>query len=366
MILSKLNYYENEDKNNYWEIKDLSFNKINLIIGLNATGKTRLVRVISGFAKIISRKSKFLNGNWNLEFFNNETKYQYILQIDKGLVKTEEIKVGKRIVLKRSSENGEIYSETSGKRQKINPPNNALVLHIRRDTKEYSFFEEFISWAENFIGYNFTSVRPNNISIPIDPDNTELFDDLGATPYILKKMLVNQQDIKSIKRYLEDIDYPVDDINVKSLMQANLSREVLLTKIKERDLKCEIDQTQMSQGMFRAIALIIILQQLIRVNRSCTVVIDDIGEGLDYSRSTNLIKLMVSKLVKSNIQLILTSNHRFIINAIDLKYLNILDRKGQVVKSYNYQNDKSLFEDFKFTGLNNFDMFTGKMYDNGK
>ncbi len=366
MILSKLSYYENKDKDNYWEIKDLCFNKINLIIGLNATGKTRLVRVISGFAKIVSRKSKFLNGNWNLEFVNNEIKYQYILQINKGLVKTEKIKVDNRIVLKRSNENGEIYSEISGKKQKINPPNNALVLHIRRDIKEYSFFEEFISWAENFIGYNFTSVRPNNISIPIDPDNIELFDDLGATPYILKKMLVNKQDIKSIKQYLEDINYPVDDINVKSLMQANLSREVLLTKIKERDLKCEIDQTQMSQGMFRAIALIIILQQLIRANRSCTVVIDDIGEGLDYERSTKLIKLLVNKIAKSKIQLIVTSNHRFMINAVELKYLNILERKGQIVKSFNYRNSKKLFDDFKYTGLNNFDLFTGKMYDNGK
>ena len=179
-------------------------------------------------------------------------------------------------------------------------------------------------------------------------------------------MLVDEQDIASIKQYLQEIDYPIDYINVKSLMQANLSTEVLLTTIKEKDLKCEIDQTQMSQGMFRAIALIIIMQQLIRLNRSCTVIIDDIGEGLDYKRSTKLIKLLVSKMVNSNIQLIVTSNHRFMINAIDLKYLNILDRVGHKVKSYNYQNSKQLFEDFKFTGLNNFDLFTGKMYDNGK
>ena len=366
MILSKLSYYENKDKDNYWEIKDLNFNKINLIIGLNSTGKTRLVSVISVFAKIISRKSRLFNGSWTLEFANKGKIYKYDLQIDNGLVKTEKIQIDKKTVLIRNGEYGEIYSEIQKEQQIINPPKNALVLHVRRDTKEYSFFEEFINWAENFIGYNFTNARPNKISVPIGPNQTELFDDLGATPYILKRMLVDEQDIASIKQYLQEIDYPIDYINVKSLMQANLSTEVLLTTIKEKDLKCEIDQTQMSQGMFRAIALIIIIQQLIRLNRYCTVIIDDIGEGLDYKRSTKLIKLLVSKMVNSNIQLIVTSNHRFMINAVDIKYLNILDRVGHVVKSYNYQNNNQLFEDFKFTGLNNFDLFTGKMYDNGK
>ncbi len=365
MIISKLSYYENRKKNNFWEIKDLCFNKINLVIGLNSTGKTRLVRVISAFAKIISRKSKLLNGNWDLEFKDDRHIYNYILSIEKGKVKREEITIDGIKKLLRTGTECSIYSEIDNETHIINPPNNTLVLHVRRDTKEYSFFENFIKWSENFNGYNFTNVKPNNISVPIDPNQTEFFDDLGATPYILKKMLLNKEDIDQIKEYLSLIDYPIDSINVKSIMQSNLSTEVLLTTIKEKDLNCEIDQTQMSQGMFRAIALVIIIQQLIKLDKSCTIIIDDIGEGLDYQRSKKIIKLLVSKIKNTNIQLIVTSNHRFMINSVDLKYLNILDRIGQTVKSYNYKNSKKLFDDFRYTGLNNFDLFTGKMYGNG-
>ena len=365
MILSKLSYFENMGKDNFWKIQDLCFNKINLVIGLNATGKTRLVRVISAFANIMSRKSRLLNGNWDIEFNDNNIIYYYQLSIEKGFVKSETIKINEKIVLNRSYDSCMVFSEIDKTQKEINPPNDALVLHVRRDKKEYSYFEKFITWAETFLGYNFTNARPNNISIPLNSNKPELFDDLGATPYLLKNLLVDKDDIKCITKYLYEIGYPIDSINVKSTMQANLSTEVLLTTIKESDLDCEIDQTQMSQGMFRAIAIIIIMQQLIKTKRSCSVIIDDIGEGLDSERATKLIKLLIRKIKNTNIQLIITSNHRFLINSVELKYLNILERKGQIVKSYNYHNSKKLFDDFKYTGLNNFDMFTGKMYENG-
>jgi len=365
MILTKLNYYENKNKENYWEIKDLNFNMLNLIVGLNATGKTRLVRVISALAKIITRKSKLLNGNWNVEFKNNGETYKYELQIDNGLVIYEEIKIGRRIVLIRNDEKGKIYSITKDKKIIINPPNNALTLHVRRDVKEFSFFEDFYNWSDNFIGYNFTNVRPNQIAIPMDADHFEYFENLNSTPYILKKLLNDEKSIKRILDDLEEIGYPLERINVKSLIQPNIPKEILITIIKEKALNCEIDQTQMSQGMFRTLALVIIFEHLIKLQKPCTVIIDDIGEGLDYERSTNLTKILIEKIKNSKIQLIITSNHRFLINAVDLKYLNLLERKGHFVESFNYMNSKKLFDDFKYTGLNNFDLFTGKMYKNG-
>lgn len=92
------------------------------------------------------------------------------------------------------------------------------------------------------------------------------------------------------------------------------------------------------------------------------MVIDDLGEGLDYERSTKITKLLFEKIKEARLQLIVTSNDRFLINAVDIKYLNLLERSAHVVTSYNYNNSKEKFEEFEFAGLNNFDFFAGKMY----
>ncbi len=83
---------------------------------------------------------------------------------------------------------------------------------------------------------------------------------------------------------------------------------------------------------------------------------------MDYQRSSKIIELLIDKLDKSQIQLIATSNDRFLINAVDLKKLNLLERKGHFIFSYNYQNNKEKFDEFIYTGLSNFDFFSGKMY----
>ncbi len=61
--------------------------------------------------------------------------------------------------------------------------------------------------------------------------------------------------------------------------------------------------------------------------------------------------------------MIITSNDRFLINAIDLSCVNLLKREGHVVKAFNKRNNKKAFKEFKYTGLNNFDFFSGEFYD---
>jgi ABC-type lipoprotein export system ATPase subunit len=51
-------------------------------------------------------------------------------------------------------------------------------------------------------------------------------------------------------------------------------------------------------------------------NKLTCVLIDDIGEGLDYERSSNLIKLLLKKMKKESIQLIMSTNDRFVMNNI--------------------------------------------------
>ena len=86
--------------------------------------------------------------------------------------------------------------------------------------------------------------------------------------------------------------------------------------VKEEELSSETEQNDISQGMFRALSLIIQLNYLAISSKPSCILIDDIGEGLDHERSCALIDLLISKAKKSQIQLIMTTNDRFVMNKV--------------------------------------------------
>jgi len=265
-------------------------------------------------------------------------------------------------IVNRKNDSGKIFSYTLNKKIDINPPLEELTLHVRRDTKEFPFFEELLKWADNLLGYRFTAARPDHIVMPINPENDDYLEDLAATPYLLQKSLDDNNFIKNIIKDFSEIGYPIEKVYVNSKMITGLPNEIITSVVKEKDLSCQTEQTKMSQGMFRAFSLIVIIEYLLKHQKECTVIIDDLGEGLDFERSSKLTKLLINKIKNSKIQLIITSNDRFLINSIDLKYLTLLERNAHIIESYNYFNNKKLFDEFKYTGLNNFDLFSGKLY----
>ncbi|HNM06846.1 MAG TPA: hypothetical protein PKK05_28270, partial [Leptospiraceae bacterium] len=94
-----------------------------------------------------------------------------------------------------------------------------------------------------------------------------------------------------------------------------------------------------------------------------TLLIDDIGEGLDYERSKNLIKKIEEICRDANFQVIMTSNDRYVMNAVDIKNWSIAVRGGQEIRFVNYQNSKGQFDDFTQLGLSNFDFFSGNFFE---
>jgi len=66
----------------------------------------------------------------------------------------------------------------------------------------------------------------------------------------------------------------------------------------------------------------------------------------------------MSKAMENNIQLIMSTNDRFVMNNVPLKYWSVIVRKGNIVRIYNYRNSREVFEDFELTGLSNFDFYS--------
>lgn len=156
--------------------------------------------------------------------------------------------------------------------------------------------------------------------------------------------------------------------NLTSIQAQNLNHipeKIIGVSIQEQDIDAITDQREMSQGMFRALSLIIQLNfSLLSKNPSC-ILIDDIGEGLDYERSKCLIDLIIEKVNGSAFQVIMTTNDRFVMNKVPLEYWSIIHRLPKKSLFYNYQNSKEIFDDFKYTGLSNFDFLSTQFYFEG-
>ena len=173
---------------------------------------------------------------------------------------------------------------------------------------------------------------------------------------------------------MREIDYNIVEIGIAPPISirfvSNLPGEMVGLYVREKDLSGIIDQYSMSQGMFRTLSIIIQVNYSQMAKKSTCILIDDIGEGLDFDRSCRLIDLLRKKAQESNVQLILATNDRFVMNRVPLEEWSVIQRQSNHVRVRNYENSRELFEEFKFTGLSNFsflelDFVSGQPKDEG-
>ena len=65
----------------------------------------------------------------------------------------------------------------------------------------------------------------------------------------------------------------------------------------------------------------------------------------------------------------MATNDRFVMNTVPLDAWTVLRRVGRKIRVYSYENSRMRFDEFKFTGMNNFDFFALNFLDdssNGK
>jgi hypothetical protein len=178
--------------------------------------------------------------------------------------------------------------------------------------------------------------------------------------------------LDNIMNDFNSIGYNIENVLLSAPISANIqlvdypALEFFGLSVKEKDLDCVTDLLDMSTGMFRALSIIIHFNYYELAGIAGTVLIDDIGEGLDYERSSKLLNLLISKTESNpNMQLIMSTNDSFIMNEVDLKYWQVIDRVGSKVKFYSHKNSKKIFDEYKFTGLNNFDFFASNFFKTG-
>ena len=373
MILSKLSYIELANTSRYWEIEEFELGKINLLVGHNTSGKSRTLSVIVGLSRIlISPQVSLASGLFNAFLSDKNVVYNYIVGFEEGMITQEKLIRNEIELFSRDSEGiGEILNEYSNTKQKFKVPKNQLVA-TRRDEIQFPYLEELYKWASSTRHFRFSKeAEKHTLSLidsnqPITDVNNQDMVNQAITVFRIGKANFRKKFVDNVIRDFNSIGYSISNIDygvLQSLkVDSSAGNKVSGLRVFETDREGMTDQNEMSDGMFRALSLIIHYNYYELTEKNLNIAIDDIGEGLDYEKSTSLIKLLIEKTKNTEIQLIMSSNDKFVMNNTNLEYWQAITRKGGKVKMHNKFNSKDSFDEFKFTGLNNFDFFTTEFY----
>ncbi|MGL5623985.1 AAA family ATPase [Cetobacterium sp.] len=369
MKIENFKYKSSKGYNKQWEIEKFQLNDINLVVGQNATGKTRIVDALKKLSEFICGKSLKNDGkeNYDITLRENNILYNYSLEINNNIVLKEKLEENidgkkRKLLVRNEKGEGKIYSLKDERDIEFGIQENQMAIVYKNDKIHHSFIEKIVDWAEKSIFYSFATPlgRYNYCLVKESEEDYSLKEtDKVVKNYIKAKQKYEILDEKIIND-LKNINYFIENIGVEK--GTNNQGEVRVLFVKESDLKGKTYQFEMSQGMFRALSIIIQLNICLLDNKGELIVIDDIGEGLDYERSSGLINLIIDKTKESKAQVVMTTNDRFIMNNVDLKYWQVIKRDAGDIKICNLNNSKEMFENFQYTGLSNFDFLSRKFY----
>jgi energy-coupling factor transporter ATP-binding protein EcfA2 len=359
MKLKSIQYSRNNGEPEEWQLEGCTLDDINLIVGKNATGKTRTLNVIASLTDLLAGEKplRYNCGHFKIVFENNGVDITYSLMIKNNQVIEEELKQGdKKLLLRNFDGIGKIFADKLKSYIDFQPPIDELAVVNRRDPIQHPLFEHLYQWGKAARHFQFGTSMGQTLNFK-DLSTVVAWFENGISTY-------NQEYVQSIIKDMHKIGYELEDIKIGSEQIGHNDKYINVNaiQVKEKDLNVITAHTEMSSGMFRALSLFIQLNYSIFADLPSCILIDDIGEGLDYTRSTALIELLISKVEGTQMQLIMSTNDQFVMDAVPLKYWSILKRSTGKSSIYNYLNHKEIFDSFKFTGLSNFDFFSSNYY----
>lgn len=394
MKLDQFEYISNRGEPNEWLIDGCQLGNINLIVGKNASGKSRIVKSIYKLSELLSGSDKidqlfrkdtwlFRKDTWHL-FFDCTTncKTEYFLESENGEVLQERLIIGSQQLLERNeSGEGKIFAQELNQYMRFQTPKTELAVVKRRDTIQHPFLEDIYKWSSSLRFYEFGTQLGKNTLATLPP-TTELLKAKTDTKdcahvveiFVLGKREHHHEFTQIIIDDMNRIGYQITKIETKvpSFLNSNISplensdedsdNLPKFLYVQEDGLKSVTEQSEISQGMFRALSLFIQINYAILSDQPSCIIIDDIGEGLDFQRSSAIIKLLIEKAKTGLVQLIMTTNDENIMNGVPLEYWSVIERQPGVAKLHNYSNSPEQFEQFKHIGLNNFDFFASEFY----
>src|SRR6266705_2272411 len=164
MRLKTISYYEFKDQPYKWDIPSFELGSINLIVGKNASGKTRLLNATSGLARLLCSRipiSNIISTHYKAHFSHDDDhktglKVVYVLDIEDRKVSNESLTIDGTRYLQRTG-----YSEGTLFAQEIQQPlgfaieGSQIAAQAKRDSKQHPYLEPLNIWARSTFHFRF-------------------------------------------------------------------------------------------------------------------------------------------------------------------------------------------------------------------
>lgn len=369
LYLESLNYEEkfiqqHFEKISDWKIEGLCFSQFTMITGLNTAGKSRTCNVIRNTIKKFAKPMKTLQlGRHDIQFRTSEaTTYRSTLDIIqdnslKAVIKEEqlyEVKPNHMMLFNREK----IYDyrkPVEGAYDDYSPPDDSLTFHSRRDKLSYPYLEEIIAASSKF---HFLDIGDSQVLIAMARMTSEQLplEIMSAlTPQLFKQFVTEKEKEKKIIEEINEMGFPVEDILLKGVIVGN--EQLPMIFFKEKGVNTPYALTETSTGMAKIVFIILCLNL---IEEGSCVLMDNVGDGLDYKRSQELLRIIEEK--SKSMQIIVSTNNENLLNQTNILNWNILLRNGSSVQAFNYNNSKDKLLKFVDSGLSNYEYFKDEYY----
>jgi hypothetical protein len=260
MKLKSIAYSQFEGEKGEWKVKELTLGPVNLLVGKNASGKSRILNIIGNLGNLLAGdlKPAYRSGNYDVTFEHGGKVLKYILEYRDSLVLKEEFMLdGKKVMKRGHGGRGKILFEKTKQWAEFQTPQNELAAVARRDSIQHSYFEHLHEWGRSIRHFYFGSHMGKESLAGIAKDQKIDFNPKDTTKVIqIFRRGTKECREKFKKAILEDmaaIDYPLKDIGVTPVtslvVPSPMAGELVCLFVKEKDLKGLTEQTNFSGGL---------------------------------------------------------------------------------------------------------------------
>ena len=174
MFITHIKYSQYGGTPREWELVDFMPGQINLMVGKNATGKTRSLNLIGTLAHLLSGERNELPEHVDYEVHfreEDENELLYRLSIRKHQVKEERLeRDGKMLFMRSNSSDCQLFFEELNQYLHVSVPENVLAVVARRDKTQHSYFEKLYKWGKGTLHYRFGTLLGKNYGMIIMPE----------------------------------------------------------------------------------------------------------------------------------------------------------------------------------------------------
>lgn len=319
-----------------WELEEVHFSDLNVLVGISGVGKTQIVNVIQNLAEM-ANGLKMAGIEWNIHFSVGKEDYVWKGDFVKEpliISPHSEIIIYNHIISEKLTLNGidiAIQSERKIKYKEQNLPKigeGESLIKLLSEPDIEAARKGFLSIIhKDYRNYQEESMTYKDIK-QLMPDFNLLSDiERSNLPLLVKLYMIDEkfpeiyeqirQDYLTIFPQVKDVLIVFDG----GTQNVNVCLELY-------DKEGIIPQSQISSGMFRTLMAIV---ELYLCHEESLFLLDEFENSLGFNCLDKMFELIENKAYSGENQFILTTHNPYIIRNTDLSAIKIVTRKGNKI-----------------------------------